>query len=58
VKDSREKSVDSSSTDASKKPPPLTWAEQSDRLAALMVASAKRLATDEKRLAEIKKLLF
>jgi hypothetical protein len=58
MKDSREESVDPSSAEASKKPPPLTWAEQSERLGALMLASAQRLATDEKRLAEIKKLLF
>jgi hypothetical protein len=58
MKDSREESGEPSSADASKKPLLLTWAEQSDRLGALMLASAQRLATDEKRLAEIKKLLF
>ena len=35
-----------------------TLQEQSDQLAELMLAGARRLATDPQRLAEIQKLLF
>jgi len=37
---------------------PLTLKEQSDLIGALMLASAQRLATDEKHRREIQKLLF
>jgi hypothetical protein len=54
MKDSRDKSANI----APQHSPPLTSQEQSDRIAELMLASARRLATDPKHLAEIKKLLF
>ena len=57
MKDSRENSADPSTGEAAFKPP-LTLQEQSDRIAELILASARRLATDPKHLAEIKKLLF
>ena len=40
------------------KPAILNRKEQSDKLAKLMLESAQRLATDPRRLAQIKKLLF
>jgi hypothetical protein len=58
MKDSRENSADPSTGEAAFKPPLTLLQEQSDRIAELILASARQLATDPKHLAEIKKLLF
>jgi len=54
MKDSRDNSADTAPQHSSH----LTPQEQSDRIAELVLASARRLASDPEHLAEIKKLLF
>jgi type IV pilus biogenesis protein CpaD/CtpE len=59
MKDPSTPRIDAAATPLDLSPrPPLTLQEQSDQIAELVLASARRLANDPECLARIKKLLF